>query len=251
MPFKTLTVTGVNIKIVNYGEADKIVTVLTKEHGIIQVIAKGARKTSSQFGARMELLHCNKLLLRDNPNFDSVIQSETVIHFPKLREDYDKMMHSFYWSELINSLCEEGETLGPIFNLFLISLGILEKGEQTPYLYSLWFELKLLSLLGYECTFSHCSNCDRQITRKFKTFYLDLSSGSILCPACQISSKDAVMIDKDLYLILSKIKRFSEEDIAAVTLNENISRNIKFVHSLFEKYFCQLSEKKLKTLSLL
>lgn len=251
MASQTYTVTGINIKSINYSEADKIITIFTRENGILQVIAKGGRKNLSKLGARMDLLHCNRLFLTKGKNLDILTQAETYIYFPGLRNDYTKLMQALYWAELVYSFCNEGETLPDIFDLFLNSLAILEKAEQPPLLYTLWFELKFLEHIGYSCNFTHCVGCQRLITRDIKNFYFDLTSGSILCPSCQIVFKQVKPITRELYLILRKLKQFSLSDISSVTINEKTEKNIECIQNFFQTYICFLAEKKLKTISFL
>ena len=197
------------------------------------------------------MLHCNRLFLTKGKNLDVMSQAETHVHFPAFRKDYDKLMQALYWAELIYVFCNEGEALPEIFDLFLNSLDILQKGTQMPLLYTLWFELKLLEHIGYSCNFTHCVSCERVITREIENFYFDLTSGGILCPSCQVLFKNIKPITRELYLTLRKLKQFSSNDISSVSINEKVEKNIECIQDFYQTYVCYLAEKKLKTISFL
>ncbi len=81
---------GVVLRTVKLGEADKIVTVMTQGSGKVRAVARGIRKTTSRFGARLEpFTHVNLMLFRGRGALDTVTQAEIIAPHRSLRDDLD------------------------------------------------------------------------------------------------------------------------------------------------------------------
>ena len=83
---------AINLKSYNLNDADKIMVMYSKENGLIKGVAKGIKKPKSKLGARMDLLVANTLQILKGRSLDTIIQAQTVNHFRKTREDYDKFL---------------------------------------------------------------------------------------------------------------------------------------------------------------
>jgi DNA repair protein RecO (recombination protein O) len=83
------------------GEADKLVTILTREFGLIRVVAPGARKQNSKLGGRSSLFVVNELLLAKGRSLDKITQAETLESYPGLSKDLSKLAASQYLAELV------------------------------------------------------------------------------------------------------------------------------------------------------
>lgn len=101
---RTYRATGINLKSMPFGEADRLLTILTREHGLIQAIAMGARKHSSSLAGRSGLFVVNDLLIVKGRSLDKVTQAETLESYPKLGKDLQKLTVSQYLAELC--LCQ-------------------------------------------------------------------------------------------------------------------------------------------------
>src|SRR4028119_989456 len=101
---RTYKATGINLKSMPLGEADKLVTILTREFGLIRAVAPGARKQKSQLGGRSGLFVVNELLIAKGRSLDKIIQAETKESYPGLGKDLGKLAASQYLAELV--LCQ-------------------------------------------------------------------------------------------------------------------------------------------------
>ncbi|NEP15555.1 MAG: DNA repair protein RecO [Leptolyngbya sp. SIO4C1] len=126
---RTYKAVGINLKAIPMGESDRLVTVLTKEHGLLRVIAPGARKHKSRLGGRSGLFVVNELLITKGKSLDKMIQAETLRSFPKLSGGLARLTASQYLAELI--LCE-AVTDQPQEALFCLLVEHLERLEQAP-----------------------------------------------------------------------------------------------------------------------
>jgi DNA repair protein RecO (recombination protein O) len=146
---RTYRATGINLKSMPFGEADRLLTILTREHGLIQAIAMGSRKHNSSLAGRSGLFVVNDLLLVKGRSLDKVTQAETLESYPKLGKDLQKLTVSQYLAELClyQALSDQPqEELFVALNQQLLQLEQAASGEVLPcFLYAF---VQLLSLGG-------------------------------------------------------------------------------------------------------
>ena len=127
---RTYKATGINLKSMPLGEADRLVTVLTPEFGLIRVVAPGARKQNSKLGGRSGLFVVNELLVAKGRSLDKITQAETIESYPGLSKDLSKLAASQYLAELVlcHALSEQPqEELYALLNEHLRRLEYLPK----------------------------------------------------------------------------------------------------------------------------
>lgn len=100
---KTYSATGINLKAQPFGESDRLLTILTREFGLIKAIAPGARKAISPLGGRSELFVVNQLLIAKGRSLDRITQAETVTTYGGLSKNLGKLAASQYLAELVLS----------------------------------------------------------------------------------------------------------------------------------------------------
>ncbi|OIP68301.1 MAG: DNA repair protein RecO [Oscillatoriales cyanobacterium CG2_30_40_61] len=100
---KTYSATGINLKAQPLGESDRLLTILTREFGLIKAIAPGARKAKSPLGGRSELFVVNQLLIAKGRSLDKITQAETVTTYGGLSKNLGKLAASQYLAELVLS----------------------------------------------------------------------------------------------------------------------------------------------------
>ncbi|NEQ52572.1 MAG: DNA repair protein RecO [Leptolyngbya sp. SIO3F4] len=125
---RTYKATGINLKASPMGETDRLITILTKEHGLLRAIAPGARKHKSRLGGRSGLFVVNELMLSKGKSLDKMIQAQTQQSFPGLSQDLARLTAGQYLAELV--LCEASEQ--PQGELFELLIAHLERLEKAP-----------------------------------------------------------------------------------------------------------------------
>jgi DNA repair protein RecO (recombination protein O) len=130
----TYKATGINLKAVPIGENDRLVTILTREHGLLKAIAPGARKSNSTLGGRSAIFVVNSLLLAKGRSLDKITQAETVTTYSGLSGDLSKLAASQYLAEivLVQALSERPQE--DLYQLLLLHLGRLndlDRGDNT------------------------------------------------------------------------------------------------------------------------
>jgi DNA repair protein RecO (recombination protein O) len=154
----TYKTTGIVIGRTNYGEADRILTIMSAEHGKIRAIAKGVRKIKSRSGGHIELFGRVDFMIAIGRGLD-VMTSATLTWYPhNLASDYNKLGLAYLFSSMINKLVDENEPHIEVYELLGASLLALENTGVEPQL-ELWFKLRLLDALGYKPQLSGCIIC--------------------------------------------------------------------------------------------
>nr|WP_290227088.1 DNA repair protein RecO [Trichocoleus desertorum] len=123
---RTYKATGINLKGAPLGESDRLLTILTREHGLIRVVAPGARKHHSKLGGRSGLFVVNELLISKGRSLDKITQAETLESYPGLSQDLAKLTASQYLAELVLCQALSEQPQEDLFCLFNEHLGRLE-----------------------------------------------------------------------------------------------------------------------------
>lgn len=145
---RTLRVDGIILKRQNVGEADRILTVLTKELGKIQVKAKGVRKITSKRASHIEPLNLCSLSLYKGQSLPVLTEVISVENFSELKQDLGKIGFAYHLCELVDGLCPPQEENEKVFGLLYAVLKKMENThELTPLIHD--FEVALLTALGY------------------------------------------------------------------------------------------------------
>ncbi|MGF1457984.1 MAG: DNA repair protein RecO [Leptolyngbyaceae cyanobacterium] len=118
--------TGINLKGMPMGETDRLVTILTIEHGLVRVIVPGARKHKSRLAGRSSQFVVNELFIVQGKSLDKLVQAETIRSFPKLSTDLARLTASQYLAELVLFQALSGPAQGELFALIVEQLQRLE-----------------------------------------------------------------------------------------------------------------------------
>ena len=168
------------------GEADRIITLFTREHGRIKAVAKGVRRTKSRWGARLEPTSHVDLQLYTGKSLDTVTQAVSIEHFgDRLSEDYQK------WT-IASAILEAAERFTthehePALQQYLLLVGALKALAYDTYDSSLIldaFLLRSLAVAGYAPALINCSVCDTPGPHK----YFSLVGGGSVCDNCKPSA---------------------------------------------------------------
>ena len=153
---------GLVLRSQKLGEADKIVTVMTQSSGKVRAVAKGIRKTTSRFGARLEpFTHVSLMVYRGRGSLDTVSQAEILDPFVSLRNDLGNFAAGETMLEAVDKVAEEHERNVRLFMLLLSGLRALDGAPSDPAAVTESFLLKMLSLSGFHPSLTACAVCGR------------------------------------------------------------------------------------------
>jgi DNA repair protein RecO (recombination protein O) len=184
---------GIVLRSIKLGEADKIVTIMTQGSGKVRAVAKGIRKTTSRFGARLEpFTHVNLMLYRGRGSLDTVTQAEIIAPHSALREDLARFAAGETMLEAVDKVAEEHERNVRVVLLLLSGLRALDSRPTDPAATAESFMLKLLSLSGFHPSLTACAVCGATDVRLFNAGQGGAVCGTCADPGSGVVSPDAL-----------------------------------------------------------
>jgi DNA repair protein RecO (recombination protein O) len=132
----------------NFGEADRILSIYSKDHGRVSLIAKGVRRPTSRKRGHIEVFNLVKFQAVIGHGLDMMTEAEVVDDFKSIRGSLKKVSLAYYLMEVVGRITHEGESNIELFNLLSSTLIQLQTATELKSL-RLDFVLKLLTLLGY------------------------------------------------------------------------------------------------------
>lgn len=174
------------------GEADRIVTVLTRSHGLIRAVAKGVRRTKSRFGSRLESFMFVDLQCHVGRNLDIVTQVELIEPFARgIGADYDAYSAATVMAETASRITEAEPQSRTQFLLLVSAIRSLCKGEHPPRLALDAYLLRAMSVAGWAPSLLDCAQCGRPGPHRA----FSASLGGAVCTNCRPSG--AALPDTD------------------------------------------------------
>ncbi len=188
--------TGIVLRTYRLGEADRIVVLLTQEHGKVRAIAKGVRKTRSKFGGRLEPLSYVHVQLHRGRDLDIVSQVETVDVNSSVFGDLDSMTEAFAILEAVDQLVPDREPVPHIFKMLSgARRTLLTRPSPIVVPSFLW---KLLAAEGLRPQLDECAACgerargDDAVSSSRLVF--DIALGGVLCRSCGAMSGSTISV---------------------------------------------------------
>lgn len=165
------------------GEADRIITLLTREHGRVRCVARGVRKTTSRIGSRLEPFGHVDVQLYEGRNLDTVTQVESIeSHGARLSTDYARYTAGTAMLETAERLTpEEREPSLPQFALLVAGLRSLVAAEHDAGLILDAYLLRSLAIAGWSPSFVDCAKCGEPGPHRA----FSIVSGGVVCPTCR------------------------------------------------------------------
>ena len=166
----------------DFGEADRMLTLYSRGFGKIKALAKGARKPQARKAGHVELFMRTNFLFAKGKNIDIITQAELVEAYPALREDLVRTTYAAYAAELLDGLTAEADRDVAKYELLSNALGWIAETDNL-FVTARYYELRLLSLAGFQPQLFQCVSCEEPIQEQDQFFSAEL--GGLLCPDCQ------------------------------------------------------------------
>lgn len=197
------------------GEADRVLTLFTREYGKMRVSARGVRKTTSRLAGRVQPYTHGRLLLARGRTLDVVAQGDVVRAFAGLQRDLFRSAYAAYVAELVDRFLPDRDSHPDVFEAVLDAFDVIERApEDEAEVYALWFSLHLADSLGYRPEMAQCVICGRPLpagaspdesgpdtsgaprrrssgARGAAAWAFSPGAGGALCPACAANEPSA------------------------------------------------------------
>ena len=211
----------------DYGEADRILTLLTPGLGKIKAIAKGIRRPTSRIGGSLEPLTEMRLQLARGRTFDIVTQVRVEHAWLRLHDVLEPMATAWYVAELADRSLEERHAAEPVYGLLRRAYELLD-AAMAPGRVARWFEMRLADELGVRPEVDRCVECGRLAGPEDELRWIP-SLGGILCAAHGGPSQAAAGISTAALRVLKAYQRMDVEAIAALRLPPAVEREVEAV----------------------
>ena len=208
----------------DFGEADRLLTLYSRELGKLRAIAKGARKPQSRKTGHVELFMRTRFLLAKGHDLDIVTQAELIEAYQPLREDLVRMTYASYVVELLDAFAPEEESNRALYELLTNALGWLSQ-SQNYLLIARYYELRLLALVGFQPQLFQCVHCGAAATEQDQFFSAEL--GGVLCPECAEADRRGRPLSAAALKVLRFLQTRRWETVQAVQLRRSLHRELE------------------------
>ena len=225
----------------DWGEADRMLWLFTREMGKLRAIAKGVRKIRSRKAGHLEPFIRVSLLLAKGRDILIVTQAETLDAYLPLRTGLAGITYASYVVELLDRFTyEEGENI-QLFKLLVDTLTRLTV-EPDRDLVLRFFEMRLLDLVGFRPQLFSCLGCGEEILPQDQ--YFSASAGGALCPKCGPTAQGAQPITMGALKLLRHFQRSDFNEAKRARLSTEINYELE---TLQQHYLTYLLERGLNT----
>ena len=162
-----------------FGEADRVVVLLTENHGKVRAVARGVRKTKSSIGARLEPMSHVDISLRSGRELDTVAEVRLVHTHSLLRTDFDRLNQGLSMLEAINKLTPDREPVPHLYEVLSRALHALNERSSPLMLGAFYW--RLLSIEGHGPQLDVCVRCGEE----GNIVSFDVLEGGGHCDSCR------------------------------------------------------------------
>lgn len=233
---------GIVLRVRNLGEADRLVTLYTKEYGKINTVARGARRIRNRLlGPTLPFTH-GRYLIFPNKGLHNLSQAEIIHSGQTLRDDLEKLAYASYVTELLDASTPEEDPTEGVFPLLAGTLSLGERGRFNLAVRA--FEIRLMRELGYEPELYHCLNCHTELHNQLHF----TEQGGVVCQDCIGHFPGYLPISNGTWELM---KRLLEWDFSRLGILHPAPGNIGEMTRLMRRYLDFRLEYPLKSLDFL
>lgn len=202
------------------GESDRRVTILTRERGRMDVIARGARKSGSRLASSTEPLNFVRMQVTEGKGANFVTQVEPIRAFQGLRTDYLRLSVALAYAELVAVIAHHELIQEEMFDQAETALAFIERSPDICAA-GVWSELKLLEVEGVLPQFAECVQTN--VSLKENPAYFSHSAGGYVHSSVSHEVADRVLVDGKVLISLARCAEMSEPP-AKMALGEDCMR---------------------------
>jgi len=220
----------------DWGEADRMLWLFTRELGKVQAIAKGVRKSRSRKAGHLEPFTRVELLLAHGRDLLIVTQAEAKEAYLSLREDLLRVGYASYVIELLDRFTyEEGENI-TLYRLLSDTLSRLNS-EPQPAFAVRYYEVRLLDLVGFRPQLFNCANCGEQIQPEDQFFSFE--KGGVICPGCGVNGTGLRPVSMPALKILRHFQRSRYSEAQRARLSSIIDQELEDLMGYYLTYLLE------------
>ena len=215
---------GLTLRKASIGEADLLVTILTREQGKVRAVAKGAKRSTSKLVGHLEPLNQLQLSMAHGRNLDYVNQAQSINNFAGLKSDLDALTKGLYVAELVDGFGSEASPNQPLYDLALETLRAIEQhpDSQWPLIF---FQVHLLGVSGLMPELYQCVECNQSLAPGRHRF--SPSVGGVLCLDCHPENAHTRPLTLRALKVLRLIHQGHMAEVLPLKLDTRLSEELK------------------------
>ncbi|WP_308638867.1 DNA repair protein RecO [Paenibacillus silvisoli] len=217
-------VEGIVIRSIDYGEGNKIITLLTNTHGKVGIVVRGAKKVKSRHGSLAQLFTHGEFLFFRNSGLGTLSHGEIIESHHLLREHLDKAAYSSYAAELVDRALQEEDTGNFIYEQLKACLAAFSEGKDFVVTLAL-FEMKILVAAGYAPDFDACISCGNESG----PMALSVRGGGILCSRCRYKDMEAIELSEGALKLLRLFRQLDMRRLGSIAVKEETKQQLKHI----------------------
>ncbi len=185
------------LRTIEFSETSLVVTLLTREFGKVQALAKGARRLKGPFEGALDLLCvCRIVFLRKSSGaLDLLTEAKLERRFRAARCDLSRLYAGYYVAELLGELTDNGDPHPELFDLACNTLEALDSTDGNVAALLVRFELEALRLLGHLPSLDQCVECGTEVINSQRIAF-GLLNGGVLCSRCRPGKSAVVSLSR-------------------------------------------------------
>jgi len=233
---RTYQTEAIVIKKTKLGEADSILTLYTPHLGKIQGFARSLRKPKSKLAGHLELLTYSLVSFARGKNLDTITGSQTINSFLPLKSDLWLTSCALYATELVSQFTVDNIENYPLFQLLKETMEQLcEAGNKELILR--YFELHLLSRVGYQPQLQQCVSCHNPLQPTTNSFCP--GAGGMLCPRCSPEQPLSYPLSVNAQKVLRLLQSSDYDTANRLKIDPELSHELEKVMSHYLKYLLE------------
>lgn len=227
---RTFKTRAVILRRSDFGEADRLLTLLTPQYGKIRAIAKGARRPTARSAGHVELYTVAEMVIAEGRNLNVVTQIDLIEPFLALHDELNRIAYANLFAELVDRFSVDSEENPRAYDLLVAGLGWLCESEVDLRLAARYFELRLLGVMGYAPSLFDCAVSGETLQPEDQ-FY-SAEDGGVVSPAYASGHSYMISLPLNDFKILRHFMRYSWSEVKRLKLNpENYFKLEQVLHT--------------------
>ena len=226
-----LKVTGVVVRTVNYRDYDRILTLVTREKGLVTVSARGVRRINARWRAAGQLFASGEFLLFSRGERHYLSQAELTSSWYELRSDPEAMTHAAFIASVMEAGSLPDHPNDPLYALLLQALALYCYSEANVFAITDYVLVHALRILGFAIRTQDCVRCHGREPGLFS-----ISSGGLVCAGCRSAVPDAKTLRPNVAAVLSALGTSSPKILQSLPFDAQAFRDLLRVLVAYTQY---------------
>ncbi len=235
---------GIVLRETEYKDSDKLLTVLTREHGKLTLRARGVKSGRSRSKAACQLLTYSEFTVSEKQGKYMITEAAAKEMFPELREDIELLYLASYFAQVTDAVAQEEDAAPELLSLLLNALYALAKLKKSQKLVKAVFELRLACIAGFLPDLRGCAVCGNPNPNRF-----NVTQGILQCAECRNDATDGIRmpVSEGSLAAMRYIASADPKRLFAFTLSDGALQGL---NGLTESYLTMRLERGFFTLDL-